>query len=105
MTGIAALILYKKEIDMIVNPPRDALTSRYDFVHYHVTGEGKDNLVDKEVAHKIVQRSYYEKFLKAARAEERMLKQMMDRLFLLGETGDCPFDVRTLDVLIEEMFL
>ena len=28
-----------------------------------------------------------------------------DRLFLLGETGDCPFDVRTLDVLIEEMFL
>lgn len=32
MTGIAALILYKKEIDMIVNPPRDALTSRYDFV-------------------------------------------------------------------------
>jgi len=73
--------------------------------YYHVTGEGKDNLVDKEVAHKIAQRSYYEKFLKAARAEERMLKQMMDRLFLLGETGDCPFDVRTLDVLIEEMFL
>lgn len=108
VTGIAALILYKKEIDMIVNPPRDALTSRYDFVrkmidycvrqmdglpdgrikishrgnidyYYHVTGEGKDNLVDKEVAHKIAQRSYYEKFLKAARAEERMLEQMMDR--------------------------
>ena len=61
MTGIAALILYKKEIDMIVNPPRDALTSRYDFV-----------------------------------------RKMTD--FAWGD-GDCPFDVRTLDVLIEEMFL
>ena len=28
-----------------------------------------------------------------------------DNLFLTGETGDLPFDVRTLDVLIEEKFL
>ena len=56
---------------MIVNPPRDALTSRYDFVR---------KMIDYCV-------------------------RQGDRLFLLGETGDCPFDVRTLDVLIEEMFL